>query len=57
MFNLSVDKENLNGLYNELANSITENITNDDINSFVSLNIKKAWRTNIIVKKTRVSTS
>jgi hypothetical protein len=39
MFKLSVEKENLNGLYNELANSITENITNDDINSFVSLNI------------------
>ena len=38
-FQNNVDKENLNGLYNELANSITENITKDNINSFVSLNI------------------
>jgi Ca2+-binding EF-hand superfamily protein len=27
-FQDNVDKENLNGLYNELTNSITENITN-----------------------------
>ena len=34
-FQDNVDKENLNGLYNELTNSISENITKDNINASV----------------------
>jgi len=34
-FQDNIDKENLNGLYNELTNLINENITKDNINSFV----------------------
>jgi hypothetical protein len=34
-FQDNVDKENLNGLYNELTNSINENITKDNINASV----------------------
>jgi hypothetical protein len=34
-FQDNVDKENLNGIYNELTNSISENITKDNINASV----------------------
>ena len=34
-FQDNVDKENLNGLYNELTNSLSENITKDNINASV----------------------
>jgi hypothetical protein len=34
-FQDNVDKENLNGLYHELTNSISENITKDNINASV----------------------
>ena len=34
-FQDNVDKENLNGLYNELTNSISENITKNNINASV----------------------
>jgi CRISPR/Cas system endoribonuclease Cas6 (RAMP superfamily) len=51
-FQDNVDKENLNRLYNELTNSISEN------NNFkITKILKKAWRTNIIVNNIRVSTS
>jgi ribosomal protein L23 len=81
-------REILNGLYNELTNSISENITKNNISASVkklcdifvdsaqttfgtytnkrtgkiynfkiTKIFKKAWRTNIIVNNTRVSTS
>ena len=34
-FQDNVDKKNVNGLYNELTNSISENITKDNINASV----------------------
>ena len=35
-FNNNIDKEKLNGLYNEIVNTLIDDIDKDKVNSFVS---------------------
>ena len=51
-FQDNVDKEHLNGLYNELTNSMNENITKDNINA----SVKKTFVISLLTVLKRPST-